>query len=61
MFTVADCDGLHGHIKVAPNDGTVYVPDKGCGGNVPLLNGGVASAVVSENNGATWTIRTIPR
>jgi len=59
MFTVADCDGLHGHIKVAP-DGTVYVPDKGCGGNVPLLNGGVASAVVSENNGATWTIRTIP-
>ena len=59
MFTVNDCDGLHGHIKVAP-DGTIYVPDKGCGGNIPLLNGGDAAAVVSENNGATWTIRTIP-
>src|SRR5207249_10134948 len=59
MFTVADCDGLHGHLKVAP-DGTVYVPDKGCGGVVPLLNGGQAAAVVSENNGATWSIRTIP-
>ena len=59
MFTVADCDGLHGHLKVAP-DGTVYVPDKGCGGVVPLLNGGQAAAVVSENNGATWNIRTIP-
>src|SRR5947209_2281885 len=30
MFTVLDCDGLHGHIKVAPNDGTVYVTDKEC-------------------------------
>lgn len=59
MFTVADCDGLHGHLKVAP-DGTVYVPDKGCGGNVPLLNGGVAAAIVSENNGLTWAIRPIP-
>ena len=45
MFTVADCAGLHGHIKVAP-DGTVYVPDKGCGGIVPLLNGGQPAAVV---------------
>ena len=59
MFTVADCDGLHGHIKVAP-DGTVYVPDKGCGGIVPLLNGGQPAAVVSENNGVTWNIRTVP-
>ncbi len=59
MFTVADCDGLHGHLKVAP-DGTVYVPDKGCGGVVPLVNGGQAAAVVSENSGATWSIRTIP-
>lgn len=59
MFTVADCDGLHGHIKVAP-DGTVYVPDKACGGTVPLLNGGNAAAIVSEDNGTTWSIRTIP-
>ncbi len=25
-----ECGGLHGHVKVAP-DGTVYVPNKGCG------------------------------
>jgi hypothetical protein len=59
MFTAVDCAGLHGHIKVAP-DGTVYVPDKGCGGNVPLLNGGSAAAVYSINNGVTWNISTIP-
>src|SRR5437867_6699862 len=60
MFTVADCDGLHGHIKVAP-DGTVYVPDKACAtASVPLLNGGQAAAIVSEDNGATWSIRPIP-
>jgi len=59
MFTVVDCAGLHGHLKVAPNDGTVYVPDKACGGLVPLLNGGNASVIVSENNGLTWTIRPV--
>jgi hypothetical protein len=60
MFTIADCDGLHGHVKVAP-DGTVYVPDKGCAtGNVPLLNGGQPAAIVSEDNGTTWNIRPIP-
>src|SRR6266850_285964 len=59
MFTVADCAGLHGHVKVAPNDGTVYVPDKACGGVVPLLLGGEASVIVSENNGLTWTIRPV--
>src|ERR1051326_8477823 len=59
MFTINDCDGLHGHIKVAP-DGTVYVPDKACGGNIPLLNGGDAAAIVSEDNGTTWAIRPIP-
>src|SRR5438552_3589189 len=60
MFTVADCDGLHGHIKVAP-DGTVYVPDKACAtASVPLLNGGQAAAIVPEANGATWSIRPIP-
>src|SRR5262249_31079807 len=46
MFTAADCDGLHGHIKVAA-DGTVYVPDKQCSvGGVPLVNGGNAAVVV---------------
>ncbi|HEX7312969.1 MAG TPA: sialidase family protein [Pyrinomonadaceae bacterium] len=51
MWTLVQCNGLHGHIKVAP-DGTVYVPNKSCGGQQ-----GVA---VSEDNGLTWAIRTVP-
>jgi hypothetical protein len=50
MWTLVQCDGLHGHIKVAP-DGTVYVPNKSCGGKQ-----GVA---VSEDNGLSWSIRTV--
>lgn len=62
MFTAAQCAGLHGHLKVAP-DGTAFVPDKGCvnaGNGIPLLNGGQASVVVSEDNGITWSVRPIP-
>jgi hypothetical protein len=51
MYSLLDCGGLHGHVKVAP-DGTVYVPNKGCGGNQ-----GVA---VSTDNGATWTVQKVP-
>lgn len=51
MWNLTQCNGLHGHIKVAP-DGTVYVPNKNCGGQQ-----GVA---VSEDNGLTWSIRTVP-
>ncbi len=59
MFTAADCAGLHGHIKIAP-DGTAFVPDKGCASlGVPLLLGGEASVIVSENNNVSWSIRTI--
>jgi hypothetical protein len=50
MWTLAQCDGLHGHIKVAP-DGTIYVPNKSCGGKQ-----GVA---VSTDNGISWTISTV--
>src|ERR1700719_4011112 len=45
------CGGLHGHVKVAP-DGTVYVPNNDCGG--------LGAAVVSIDNGMTWTARTVP-
>lgn len=31
MWTLLQCDGLHGQVKVAP-DGTVYVPNKSCCG-----------------------------
>jgi hypothetical protein len=50
MWTLVQCDGIHGHIRVAP-DGTVYVPNRSCGGKQ-----GVA---VSEDNGLTWSIRTV--
>src|SRR5438270_9817632 len=60
MFTTADCQGLHGHLKVSPADGTVYVPNAGCGGSVPFHEVGAKQAVVlSENNGITWSIRPI--
>ncbi|MGI9089163.1 MAG: exo-alpha-sialidase [Chthoniobacterales bacterium] len=47
-----ECGGLHGHVKVSPAaDGTVYLPNKDCSGN--------EAAVVSENNGVTWSIRPV--
>ncbi|HEV2765009.1 MAG TPA: sialidase family protein, partial [Pyrinomonadaceae bacterium] len=51
MWNLTQCGGLHGHIKVAP-DGTVYVPNKSCGG--------MQGVAVSEDNGLTWAIRTVP-
>jgi hypothetical protein len=50
MWTT-QCGGLHGHIKIAP-DGTIYVPNKNCGGN--------AAVVVSTDNGLTWSVRPVP-
>jgi PKD repeat protein len=61
MYTINDCAGLHGHIKVSPKDGTVYVPNVGCGGAVPFHDLDAKQAViVSEDNGITWNIRPIP-
>jgi hypothetical protein len=60
MFTASDCAGLHGHLKVA-EDGTAFVPDKACSpAGVPFVFGGNPAVVVSENNGATWTVRLVP-
>ena len=60
IYTVNDCGGLHGHVKVAP-DGTVYVPNRGCGGMDTVFHtDGNQAVVVSEDNGVTWNIRTIP-
>lgn len=50
-YTSRQCGGLHGHLKVAP-DGTVYLPNKNCGGK--------AAVIVSEDNGLTWNVRKIP-
>ncbi len=61
MYNLVQCSGLHGHVKVAP-DGTVYVPNKNCPDpdmNAATLDGGQGFAV-SEDNGTTWTVRTLP-
>ncbi|HEX6500141.1 MAG TPA: sialidase family protein [Micromonosporaceae bacterium] len=52
MYTLLDCGGLHGHVKVSPTDGTVYVPNKGCGTH--------QAVAVSTDNGTTWQVRTVP-
>jgi hypothetical protein len=46
-----ECGGLHGHVKVSPVDGTLYLPNNACGGDGAL--------VVSEDNGVTWHIRHV--
>ncbi|HUS23649.1 MAG TPA: PKD domain-containing protein [Candidatus Binatia bacterium] len=51
MYNFTECGGIHGHIRVAP-DGTVFVPNRGCGSNQAL--------VVSEDAGSTWEIRKVP-
>jgi hypothetical protein len=51
MYTLADCGGLHGHVKVAP-DGTVYVPNSDCNG--------APAVAVSTDAGTTWTVRPVP-
>jgi hypothetical protein len=51
IYSLLECGGLHGHVKVAP-DGTVYVPNKGCGGQ--------QAVVVSTDNGQNWTVRKVP-
>ena len=51
MYALTVCGGLHGHVKVSPVDGTVYIPNRSCSG--------VQSIVVSEDNGSTWTVRNV--
>ncbi|HUS23434.1 MAG TPA: exo-alpha-sialidase [Candidatus Binatia bacterium] len=55
LKTDADCDGylgaIHGHLKVAA-DGTVYVPDRSCGGRQALA--------VSTDAGETFTLKRLP-
>lgn len=50
-YTLAQCAGLHGHVRVSP-DGTVYLPNKSCGG--------MQGVAVSTDAGVTWTVRTVP-
>ena len=50
-YSLLDCGGLHGHVKVAP-DGTAYLPNKGCGAD--------QAVVVSKDNGTTWSVQHVP-
>ncbi len=50
-YTLNDCGGLHGHVKVAP-DGTAYLPNKSCGAN--------AAVSVSRDNGQSWKVFGVP-
>ncbi len=50
-LSVNGCFPLHGHMKVGP-DGTTYLPNRKCGAGAGL--------VLTEDNGLTWTARTVP-
>lgn len=64
IYTITECGGLHGHVKVSPAAdplqpmttgkfvGTVYVPNFDCN---------TAQGVsVSEDSGLTWEVRRVP-
>lgn len=60
------CSAIHGHVRVGP-DGTVYLPNKGCGGTPTAGNltnseffGGRPALSVSEDDGVTWQVRPVP-
>jgi hypothetical protein len=58
IYTVADCQGLHGHVKVAP-DGTVYVPVAGCPSGLVSSTTSQPAVVVSQDAGLTWKVRKV--
>jgi hypothetical protein len=61
IYNVTQCTGLHGHVKVAP-DGTVYVPNRGCGGNpvgTPVTARQYQGIARSTDNGITWTVKPV--
>jgi Dockerin type I domain len=51
IYAFNECGGLHGHLKVSPKDGTVYIPNRACGST--------QGVVVSEDNGTTWTVHSV--
>jgi hypothetical protein len=56
IFNPAQCTGgIHGHVKVASDDGTVYVPNSSC-----ATGTGTQGVAVSRDNGINWTDYTVP-
>lgn len=61
MYTIADCAGIHGHIKVSPVDGTAYVPLASCAGLVSTApRPGNQAVAVSHDGGLTWKLERVP-
>ncbi len=58
IYTLADCQGLHGHVKVAP-DGAVYVPVAGCPSGLVSSTTSQPAVVVSQDAGLTWHVRKV--
>jgi hypothetical protein len=57
IYSLSQCGGLHGHIRVSP-DGTAYVPNNSC---VDTVSGSRKQGLaVSVDNGLTWRIKTVP-
>jgi hypothetical protein len=54
MYSIVDCAGIHGHIKVSPRDGTVYVPLGNC--DEPQAGVGQQAVAVSSDSGLTWNV-----
>ena len=63
IYTMVQCGGLHGHLRVAP-DGTAVIPNQDCGPSTDVANAGGTftnqAAVVTTNNGLSWTVDVIP-
>lgn len=59
VYTTGQCQlgGIFGHLKAAP-DGTLYLPPRYCPDI--LANKFPVGVAVSEDNGLTWSMRTVP-
>ncbi|MFN2582586.1 MAG: sialidase family protein, partial [Candidatus Dormibacteria bacterium] len=67
IYSFAQCGGLHGHIRVGP-DGTAIVPNQSCDPTATCMNPVSLcipfhnqAAVVSTNNGTTWSVNVLPK
>ena len=58
VYSLLDCQGLHGHPKVAP-DGTVHLPVSACPSPIVDAANAQPAVVVSEDAGLSWEIRPI--
>ncbi len=60
IYNITECGGLHGHVKIAPDDGTVYVPNKGCNGEQAVAVSDPDTGLGGNGLPGTWEVRTIP-